>query len=85
MRNARRRDGLRRGHLKGALGSLERPASPLLFRLVLAVFGVAVLFVGALSAALWAGSAPLTLVLSAGCVAACLNVYWVWQRLRHER
>ncbi|KIH97157.1 membrane protein [Streptomonospora alba] len=74
----------RRGRLKGPMGSHERPASPLLFRLVLAVFGLVVLIAGAVLAAV-AGSAPLTVVLSAGAVAAALNVYWVALRRRYER
>ncbi|GAA4896686.1 hypothetical protein [Streptomonospora salina] len=74
----------RRGSLKGPVGSHERPASPLLFRLVLAVFGLVVLVGGAVLAAVL-GSAPLTVVLSAGAAAAALNVYRVVVRRRHER
>ncbi|MFC4565076.1 hypothetical protein ACFO4E_24740 [Nocardiopsis mangrovi] len=76
---------MRRGRLKGPLGSHERPASPLGFRVVLAVFGMVVLFAGTVLAIVWAHSVPLAVVLAAGFVAACLNVYWVGQRLRHER
>ncbi|MFD0774421.1 hypothetical protein ACFQZ2_10840 [Streptomonospora algeriensis] len=75
----------RRGRLKGPIGSHERPASPLLFRLVLAVFGLVVLIAGAVLAAVLLGSAPLTIVLAAGAIAAALNVYWVDLRRRHER
>jgi hypothetical protein len=53
--------------------------------MVLAVFGAAVLLGGTVLGAVWARSWPLTLVLGAGFLAACLNVYWVRQRLRHER
>ncbi|MFC3998308.1 hypothetical protein ACFOVU_20450 [Nocardiopsis sediminis] len=76
---------MRRGRLKGPLGSHERPASPLGFRLVLAVFGAVVLLVGTVLAIVWAHSVPLAIVLGAGTLAACLNVYWVGRRLRHER
>ncbi|GAA3728930.1 hypothetical protein HDA32_000097 [Spinactinospora alkalitolerans] len=76
---------MRGGRLKGPLGSIERPASALRFRLVLAVFGVLVLLTGALLAALWAHSAPLTVLLVAGCAAAGTNAYWVGRRLHHER
>lgn len=75
---------MRRGRLKGAMGSHDRPASALRFRLVLAVFGAGVLLAGAVLAVVLAGSAPLAVILSAGFLAACLNVYWVYQRLRNE-
>ncbi|GAA1785945.1 hypothetical protein [Streptomonospora arabica] len=84
----RDRDGKRkrrRGVLKGPMGSHDRPASPLLFRLILAVFGLAVLVAGAVLAAVVLGSAPLTIVLTAGAIAAGLNVYWVSRRRRYER
>ncbi|MDA0565922.1 hypothetical protein LG943_16610 [Streptomonospora sp. S1-112] len=74
----------RRGRLKGALGSHDRPASPLAFRLVLAVFGAGVLVVGTVLSVLLGGPPPLTIVLAAGTVASGFNVYWVWQRWRHE-
>jgi len=67
------------------LGSHDRPASALTFRLVLAVFGAVVLLVGAVLAAVWADSVPLAVVLGAGFLAACLNVYWVSRRRRYER
>ncbi|RCV50810.1 hypothetical protein DEF23_14975 [Marinitenerispora sediminis] len=76
---------MRRGRVKGPLGSIERPASPLHFRLVLAVFGALVCLVGAVLAVTWAHSAALTVVLAAGVVATGLNIYWVSQRIRHER
>ncbi|KUP96430.1 hypothetical protein [Thermobifida cellulosilytica] len=76
---------MRRGRLKGPLGSHERPASALTFRLVLAVFGATVLLVGAVLAAVWARSAPLTVVMAAGFFGACLNIYRVALRRRHER
>ncbi|GAB3440038.1 hypothetical protein GCM10027570_05060 [Streptomonospora sediminis] len=75
----------RRGRLKGPIGSHERPASPLLFRLVLAVFGLIVLLVGTVLAAAVLHSAPLTIVLAAGAVAAGLNIFWVSRRRRYER
>ncbi|WP_067969611.1 hypothetical protein [Nocardiopsis trehalosi] len=76
---------MRRGRLRGPLGSHDRPASALGFRMVLAVFGAVVLLGGTVLGAVWARSWPLTVVLGAGFLAACLNVYWVRQRLRHER
>ncbi|GLU47281.1 hypothetical protein [Nocardiopsis ansamitocini] len=76
---------MRGGRLKGPIGSPERPASALTFRLVLAVFGAAVCLIGAVLAVLWAHSASLTVVLGAGFLAACLNVYWVSRRRRYER
>ncbi len=76
---------MRRGSLKGPLGSHDRPASALTFRLVLAVFGAVVLLVGAVLAAVWADSVPLAVVLGAGFLTACLNVYWVSRRRRYER
>src|SRR5690606_33879155 len=75
----------RRGRLKGPLGSHDRPASALAFRLVLAVFGAAVLLAAALLAWTWAQHALLTFVFAAGLLASLLNVYWVYQRLRHAR
>ena len=76
---------MRRGSLKGPLGSHDRPASALTFRRGLAVFGAVVLLVGAVLAAVWADSVPLAVVLGAGFLAACLNVYWVSRRRRYER
>jgi len=67
------------------LGSHDRPASALTFRLVLAVFGAVVLLVGAVLAAVWADSVPLAVVLGAGFLGACLNVYGVSRRRRYER
>ncbi|MFW5420746.1 hypothetical protein J0910_29440 [Nocardiopsis sp. CNT-189] len=75
----------RRGRLKGPLGSHDRPASALAFRLILAVFGAAVLLVAAVLAWSWAGNALLAFVFAAALAASLLNVYWVYQRLRHER
>lgn len=76
---------MRRGRLRGPLGSHDRPASALTFRLVLAVFGALVFLVGAVLAAVWARSTVLTVVLAAGFLAACLNIYWVSRRRRYER
>lgn len=76
---------MRRGRLKGALGSHERPASALAFRLVLAVFGALVLLVGTILAYLWTGQLWLVVLLGAGFVAAGVNVYWVARRRRYER
>ena len=76
---------MRRGRLKGPLGSHERPASALGFRMVLAVFGALVLLVGAVCAYLLTDQTWLTVALGAGFIAACLNVYWVGRRLRYER
>lgn len=76
---------MRRGRLKGPYGSHERPASALRFRLVLALFGAAVLAVGTVAAYGWARSVPLTVVLAAGFLASLLNVYWVALRIRHQR
>ncbi|TDQ55284.1 hypothetical protein [Actinorugispora endophytica] len=76
---------MRRGRLRGPLGSHDRPASALTFRLVLAVFGAAVLLAGAVLAAVWARSVPLAVVLAAGFLAACLNIYRVNRRRRFER
>lgn len=76
---------MRRGRLKGPLGSHERPYSALRFRFVLALFGTAVLLIGAVLAMLLAGPVPLIIVLWAGFLASCLNVYWVRQRLYHEQ
>ncbi|MBR8740881.1 hypothetical protein [Nocardiopsis sp. MG754419] len=75
----------RRGRVKGALGSHDRPASALAFRLVLAVFGAVVLLLGTIAALLWADPTWLVVVLGAGFVAACINVYWVSRRLHYER
>lgn len=79
------REKLRRGRLKGPLGSPERPASALGFRLVLAVFGCLVLAAGTVVSVV--AQAPLWLVvlLGAGFTASCVNVYWVARRLRYER
>ncbi|CAM3765557.1 hypothetical protein [Nocardiopsis rhodophaea] len=76
---------MRRGRLKGPLGSHDRPASALGFRLILAVFGAGVLLIATVLAVLLTDSVPLIVVFAAGFIAAGLNVYWVWQRLRHER
>ncbi|WP_026122891.1 hypothetical protein [Nocardiopsis halotolerans] len=74
---------MRRGRLKGALGSHERPASALGFRMVLAVFGALVFLVGAVLAYLWTDQMWLVVLLGAGFVAACVNVYWVGRRRRY--
>ncbi|MEE2039124.1 hypothetical protein Q8791_18070 [Nocardiopsis sp. CT-R113] len=76
---------MRRGRLKGPLGSPERPASALGFRLVLAVFGVLVMLVGLVLAFAWNAEAWLVVLLGAGLVGTCVNVYWVSRRLRYER
>ncbi|MBB6118474.1 hypothetical protein [Nocardiopsis algeriensis] len=76
---------MRRGRLKGPLGSPERPASALGFRMVLALFGALVLLVGTVCAVLLTDEVWLMVLLGAGFVAACVNVYWVNRRLRHER
>ena len=57
---------MRRGRLKGPLGSPERPASALGFRLVLAVFGVLVMLVGLVLAFAWNAEAWLVVLLGAG-------------------
>ncbi|MFC9086128.1 hypothetical protein [Nocardiopsis dassonvillei] len=75
---------MRRGRLKGPLGSHERPASALGFRAVLAVFGAVVLLVGAIAAYVWTDQVWLVVLLGAGFVAACVNVYWVSRRRRYE-
>lgn len=75
----------RRGRLKGALGSHERPASALGFRVILALFGALVLLVGTAAAMLWTNETWLIIVLGVGFVAACVNVYWVSRRLHYER
>ncbi len=75
----------RRGRLKGALGSHDRPASALAFRLILAWFGAAVLLSATVLAVVWAHHTLLAVVFAAGFLGACLNIYWVRQRLRHER
>ncbi|QBI52048.1 hypothetical protein [Streptomonospora litoralis] len=75
----------RRGRLKGPMGSHDRPASPLLFRLVLAVFGLVVLITGAVLAVVVLRSAPLTIVLVAGVLAVGLNIFWISRRRRYER
>ncbi|MFD6948723.1 hypothetical protein A6A08_15290 [Nocardiopsis sp. TSRI0078] len=76
---------MRRGRLKGPLGSHERPASALGFRMVLAVFGALVLLVAAVLAYLWTDQVWLVVLFGAGFVAACVNVYWVGRRRRYER
>ncbi|MFJ9555476.1 hypothetical protein ACIRPH_16800 [Nocardiopsis sp. NPDC101807] len=76
---------MRRGRLKGPLGSPERPASALGFRLVLAVFGALVMLVGLVLALAWDAEAWLVVLLVAGFVGTCVNVYWVDRRLRYER
>ncbi|PWV45486.1 hypothetical protein [Nocardiopsis sp. L17-MgMaSL7] len=75
----------RRGRLKGALGTHDRPASALGFRLVLAVFGALVLLLGTVAAIVLTNQAWLIVVLGVGFVAACVNVYWVSRRLHYER
>lgn len=75
----------RRGRLKGALGSHDRPASALSFRLVLAVFGALVLLVGAGAAMVWTDETWLVVLLGIGFVAACVNIYWVSRRRHYER
>ncbi len=75
----------RRGRLKGALGTHDRPASALGFRLVLAVFGALVLLLGTVAAIVLTNQAWLVIVLGVGFVAACVNVYWVSRRLHYER
>jgi hypothetical protein len=67
------------------LGSHDRPASALGFRVVLAVFGVLVLLAGTIGAVVWTDQTWLAVLLGAGFVAACVNVYWVSRRLRYER
>ncbi|MBE1455887.1 sterol desaturase/sphingolipid hydroxylase (fatty acid hydroxylase superfamily) [Nocardiopsis terrae] len=76
---------VRRGRLKGTLGSHDRPASALGFRLVLALFGALVLLLGTVAAVLWADEIWLAVVLGLGFVASCVNVYWVNRRLHAER
>ncbi|MFE9243040.1 hypothetical protein [Nocardiopsis sp. NPDC006938] len=75
----------RRGRLKGALGTHDRPASALGFRLVLAVFGAVVMLVGTIAAIVMTHLAWLVVVLGVGFVATCVNVYWVSRRLHYER
>ncbi|GAA1105457.1 hypothetical protein [Nocardiopsis metallicus] len=75
----------RRGRLKGALGSHDRPASALTFRVVLALFGALVLLLGTAAAVTWTDETWLIIVLGLGFVAACVNVYWVSRRLHYER
>ena len=75
----------RRGRLKGALGSHDRPASALGFRLVLALFGALVLLLGTAAAMIWTDEAWLVVILGLGFVASCVNVYWVSRRLHYER
>ena len=75
----------RRGRLKGALGSHDRPASALSFRLVLAVFGALVLLAGASAAMVWTNETWLMILLGLGFVAACVNIYWVSRRRHYER
>lgn len=76
---------MRVGRLRGALGSADRPASALGFRRVLAVFGALVLLVGTIAAFTLTDQVWLGILLGAGFVAACVNVYWVSRRLQHER
>ncbi|MEY9214162.1 hypothetical protein NI17_021155 [Thermobifida halotolerans] len=76
---------MRRGQPRGPLGSHDRPASALTFRLVLAVFGAVAFLVGAVLAMTMTDSLPLTVLLVAGFLAACLNVFWVSRRRRYER
>ncbi|WP_116246317.1 hypothetical protein [Nocardiopsis sp. FIRDI 009] len=76
---------MRRGSLKGPLGSHDRPASALGFRMVLAVFGALVLLAGVVAAALLTDETWLVVLLGAGLAGACVNVYWVYRRLRYER
>jgi hypothetical protein len=75
----------RRGRLKGALGSHDRPASALGFRLILALFGALVLLLGTAAAMVWTDEVWLIVVLGVGFVASCVNVYWVSRRLHYER
>lgn len=75
---------MRRGRLKGQLGSHDRPASALGFRMVLALFGALILLCGAVFALVWAQETWLAVLLGAGFVAACVNAYWVRRRLRYE-
>lgn len=75
----------RRGRLRGALGSHDRPASALGFRVILALFGALVLLVGTVAAMVWTEETWLVVLLGVGFVAACVNVYWVSRRLRYER
>ena len=76
---------MRAGRLKGALGSADRPASALGFRRVLAVFGALVMLIGAIAAFTMTDQTWLVIVLGAGFLAACVNVYWVSRRLHFER
>lgn len=75
----------RRGRLKGALGSHDRPASALGFRLILALFGALVLLLGTVAAMVWTDEVWLIVLLGVGFVASCVNVYWVSRRLHYER
>lgn len=75
---------MRAGRLRGTLGSSDRPASALGFRRVLAVFGALVLLVGAIAAFALTDQMWLVILLGAGFVAACVNVYWVSRRLHNE-
>lgn len=75
----------RRGRLRGALGSHDRPASALGFRVILALFGALVLLVGTVAAMIWTEEIWLVVLLGVGFVASCVNVYWVSRRLRYER
>lgn len=75
----------RRGRLRGALGSHDRPASALGFRVILALFGALVLLVGTVAAMIWTEEVWLIVLLGVGFVASCVNVYWVSRRLRYER
>lgn len=76
---------MRRGRLKGTLGSADRPASALGFRVVLAVFGALILLGGTIAAALLTNETWLVVLLGVGFVCACVNVYYVNRRLRYER
>lgn len=75
----------RRGRLKGALGSHDRPASALSFRLILAVFGALVLLAGTGAAMVWTNETWLMVLLGLGFIAACVNIYWVSRRRHYER
>lgn len=76
---------MRRGRLKGALGSSDRPASALGFRVVLAVFGALVLLAGTVAAAWLTNETWFVVLLGVGFICACVNVYYVSRRLRYER
>ncbi|KOX11265.1 hypothetical protein [Nocardiopsis sp. NRRL B-16309] len=76
---------MRRGRLKGPLGSHDRPASALGFRMVLAVFGALILLGGTIAALVWTEEIWLAVLLGAGFLASCVNAYWVSRRLRYEQ